>query len=97
MPAAPANISLLQYLSYMEKAQYGNPAFYRNVAEQTSPTSLLREVVLFQSQEMLYQYIAMRMRMAQDAMLASQYSTQAQANYAKIAEHYDNATSYGEK
>jgi len=97
MPAAPANISLLQYLSYMEKAQYGNPAFYRNVAEQTSPTSLLREVVLFQSQEMLYQYIAMRMRMAQDAMLASQYSTQAQANYAKIAEHYDNATSYGEE
>lgn len=96
MPQAPANISLLQYLSYMEKAQYGNVKFYQNVAEQTSAVSLLREVVLFQSQEMLYQYISMRMRMAEDAMAASQYATQSQAAYAKVARYYNGTTSYGE-
>ena len=97
MPSVPANISLLQYMAYMEKAQYGNPKFYANLATQTSSVSLLREVVLMQSQQLQYQYLAMRMRMAQDAMLASEYATQAQAHYANIAQHYDNATSYSAK
>lgn len=95
MPSVSANISLLQYMAYMQKAQYGNPKFYLNLAKQTSTVSLLREVVLMQAQEMQYQYIAMRMRMAEDAMMASEYATEAQAHYANVAEHYDNSTSFG--
>ncbi len=96
MPNVSANVSLLQYMSYMEKAQYGNPKFYANLATQTSSVSLLREVVLMQSQQLLYQYLAMRMRMAQDAMMASEYASQAQAQYAKVAQHFDNSTDYSD-
>lgn len=92
MQNVSSNISLLQYMSYMEKAQYGNPRFYTNLESQTSQVSLLREVVLMQSQQLLYQYLAMRMRMSQDAMMASEYATQAQAHYAKVAQHFDDST-----
>lgn len=95
MPNVPDNISLLQYMAYMEKAQYGNPKFYANLATQTSAVSLLREVVLMQTQQLQYQYLSMRMRMAQDTMLASEYASQAQAHYANIAEHYDDGANYG--
>lgn len=90
MPQAPANISMLQYLSYMQKAQFGNVKWYLGLAKDSN-TALLREVAIMQAQELQMQYIAMRQRMAMEAMQASNYATNAQARYAAVATRLDNA------
>jgi hypothetical protein len=90
MPAAPANISMLQYLSYMQKAQFGNVKWYISLAKDSN-TALLREMAIMQAEQLQMQYIAMRQRMAMEAMEASNYATNAQARYASVAEHLNNS------
>lgn len=90
MPQAPANISMLQYLSYMQKAQFGNVKWYLGLAKDSN-TALLREIAIMQAQELQMQYIAMRQRMAMEAMQASNYATNAQARYAAVATRLNNA------
>lgn len=87
MPQVPANISLFQYLSYMQMAQYGNPKWYVNIS-QLSGTALLREMAVMQAQNNLLQYLSFRERTDQLAIQSSQYATASQKAYAKIAEQY---------
>ena len=83
MPPVPANISMLQYLAYMQKAQYGNPKWYIDLAKDGS-VALQRERAIMQAEQMQLQYLAFRQRMDIEAMDASQYAEQSQANYAKV-------------
>ncbi len=83
MPSVPANISMLQYLAYMQKAQYGNPKWYIDLSKDGS-VALQRERAIMQAEQLQLQYLAFRQRMDIEAMDASQYAEQSQANYAKI-------------
>ena len=83
MPSVPANISMLQYLAYMQKAQFGNPKWYIDLSTD-GPVALQREAAIMQAEQLQMQYIAFRQRMAIEAMDASEYAEQAQAHYAKV-------------
>ena len=87
MPQVPANISMFQYLNYMQMAQYGNPKWYINISS-LSKTALLREMAVMQAQNNLLQFLSFRERTDQLALQASQYATESQQSYAKIAEQY---------
>ncbi len=82
-PSVPANISMLQYLAYMQKAQYGNPKWYIDLSKDGS-VALQRERAIMQAEQLQLQYLAFRQRMDIEAMDASQYAEQSQANYAKV-------------
>ncbi len=92
MPTVPANISLNQYLAYMQRAQYGNPKWYVNLS-QLSGVALQREQAIMQAQQLQFQYIAYKQRTALVAMQAANLAQETQAEFRRVANAANNSLS----